>query len=386
MKIFFLPTSYPDKDNPQRDIFIYEQAKELANRGHEIIVLHVKKLPSKNIYKIVNSKISHCDDGFAKRLVIQQKTFMETRLSLFNRRNFVKSVFKLYSYAVSIYGNPDVIYAHFSIWAGYAGSLISEKYHVPLVTIEHFSEFMKNEMCKGYKEALRFTIDSSEFFLCVSDGLKQSIIKHVHPEKELFVVPDMVDRNFIFKPLVDDKVFRICAIGNLNKRKDFETLIKAFIKAFPKEADVELHIGGDGPEKEYLERIVLEKKRQSQIKFLGKLSRNQTIKVYENCHMFALASKFETFGLVYREALAIGRPIVSTDHGGFSKNDWHNEYGYIVSVKDVDAFADAMRKIYNDYDKYDLKKISSLCLSDCSAESVGNKIEYFLSSASVNAK
>ncbi|MGN0316827.1 MAG: glycosyltransferase [Lachnospira sp.] len=381
MRIFILPTSYPDAEHPQKDIFIYEQAKELARRGHEIVVLHVKKLSSKKILSRCDKNVEAFDDGFAKRYLIHQKTFMEGKFHGWNRDGFVKSMEYLYSYAERIHGKPDVIYAHFSIWAGYAASAIAENNNVPLVTIEHFSGLMEPTLSSDIKKGLTVVINKSDYFLCVSDGLKKAVVSHIQPGKELLVVSDMVDRSFIYKPLVPQEKFVICSIGNLNKRKDFATVIQAFIKVFPVDANVELRIGGDGPEKDNLKKIVNDNSREGQILFLGRLTREQTIEEYTKCNMFALASQFETFGLVYREALATGRPIVTADHGGFSQYDWHNEYGYKVPVRDVDSFAEAMFAIYENYGKYNLQRISELCLNDCSAERVGEQIESILYSA-----
>ena len=79
--------------------------------------------------------------------------------------------------------------------------------------------------------------------------------------------------------------------------------------------------------------------------------------------------------------MAIGRPIVTTDHGGFSEKEWHLEYGYKVPIKNVSAFANALKQIVKNYNQFDGKLISEICLNDCAADIVGAKIEFFLTSA-----
>ena len=143
MRIFILPTSYPDESNKVANIFIYEQAKMLAEQGHEIVVLHVKKLPSSNILSLIDHSIIRVDDGFSIRFTVKIKTFLEDRFPQFTRRNFIRTAFRLYEHAVEMVGIPDVIYGHFSCWAGRAATEIASKYGVPCVVMEHSGDFIK---------------------------------------------------------------------------------------------------------------------------------------------------------------------------------------------------------------------------------------------------
>ena len=382
MKIFFLPTSYPNKKNPQKSIFVYEQAKQLALMGHEITVLHVEKLPSRDIFKFINNKVSVIDDGFAVRYTIQQKTFMEERIPELNKHSFLKNVEKLFECALYEQGKPDVIYAHFSRWAGYAGAKLSSKYNIPLVTMEHFGGLLKKNISVSLKKCVIETIKASKYFICVSENLKRVIEKQIYNSKNIYVISNMINDCFKYKPVVPHEGFIFCAIGRLNEAKNYRMLIQAFINAFDGNEKIYLRIGGDGEERKQLEKIVVDAKRQHQIKFLGSLTREKTLKEYMNCDSFALSSSWETFGIVYREALAVGRPIVTTDHGGFSQSDWHPEYGYKVPVQDIDAFSDALKLMVKNRIKFQEEKISEMCLKDCAADVVIKKIESFLMKAS----
>lgn len=386
MRIFILPTSYPSNEYPHKNIFIYEQAKQLAKMGHEIIVLHIEKLPTRSIFQKVSRNIEVFRNDFSVRYVRKQKTFMEARFPVIGRDVFIENAIELYKYAVAKHGKPDVVYAHFSQWAGYTGTILSEKYNVPLVTIEHYSGLMKNKVSNSLLEGVKRTIEKSEYFLCVSENLKKNILDKTKIQKDIYVITNMIDSSFkYFSKLVHDG-FVFSAIGRLTAQKDYRTLIRAFDKAFDRDEMVQLRIAGDGEDRTYLEKLVKQLGREKQIIFLGSLTRAQTIEEYKLCDCFALSSSYETFGLVYREALAVGRPIITTDHGGFSEEDWHNEYGYKVPVGDVDEFAKAMKKIVLDNNKFDGQMISELCLSDCSADVIGSKIEYILQKAIGNEK
>jgi glycosyltransferase involved in cell wall biosynthesis len=189
----------------------------------------------------------------------------------------------------------------------------------------------------------------------------------------------MVDRKFQYVAPTKKKEFIFSSIGNLNKGKDFSRLIDAFCMAFDTGDSVMLRIGGGGPEKEKLQAQIDKLGRGNQIRLLGRLDREQTILEYINCDAFALASQFETFGMVYREALVTGRPIVTTNHGGFSSDDWSDEFGIMVPVRDTYALSKALRQLYTNYSDYNGMMISQKCHEQCSADLIGDKIEMLLS-------
>ena len=85
--------------------------------------------------------------------------------------------------------------------------------------------------------------------------------------------------------------------------------------------------------------------------------------------------------MVYREALITGRPIITTDHGGFSGSDWLDDYGYKIPTGNEQALAKALSLIRSNIALFDCERISSTCLQSCSADKVGNVVEHYLNVA-----
>lgn len=381
MLVYIISTSYPDAEFPTKNIFVYEQAKELASRGHRIVVLHVKKLASRKLLKQSTRSVLWFDDGFAHRYLINQKTFLASRLHALNKFLFLNSVERLYKKAVYEEGKPDIIYAHFSCWAGVAAARLSKREDIPLVTLEHYGGLLSSKISRVMKKGIEETICQSDFYMCVSDGLKQSIINKVRGDHKIIVLPNMIDRQFHYVAPKKNKNFVFLGVGNLYKAKGFDLLIRSFCKAFLPTDDVELKIGGDGPDKRKLKDLIESSGRNHQIKLLGRLKRESTIEEYVNCNCFVLASYHETYGMVYREALITGRPIITTNHGGFSGSDWHDEYGYIIPVGDEIALVNSLKKMVKEYSNFNPQMISSVCARGCSADVVGDKIDYYLHTA-----
>jgi glycosyltransferase involved in cell wall biosynthesis len=103
----------------------------------------------------------------------------------------------------------------------------------------------------------------------------------------------------------------------------------------------EVVIGGGGPDREKLEELTKTLGVADRCRFLGALDRDQVKEKMQNCDVFVLSSLHETFGVVVAEAMACGKPVISTRCGGpeFVVND---ETGVLVDVAKPQALADAM--------------------------------------------
>ena len=378
MIIYIIPTSYPDEVNPVRNVFIYEQVKALSKR-HKIVVLNVKKLPSKDLFRHIDSVINVSIDEFSTRYYIEQKTIMDTKMSLYNKKMFCKRMEELFEYAEEKEGTPDVIYAHFSCWAGLAACEIARKKNVPVAVLEHYSGYMEKNCKPFYKKGLKEVANSADVMCAVSDGLKNAMNNIVGKSISINTIPNMIDDCFTFKNKVEKNKFVFLSIANLNKRKRVFELVNTFIKTFNENDPVELRIGGHGEEYEKINGLIKMNRRENQIILLGRLNREQTLKEYTYSDCFVLASSAETFGLVYREAMGVGRPIITTNHGGFSGADWNDGCGLLIDVDDFNGLSKAMVHMVINKEKYDNKYISEYCLSRYSMDTIGAKIETVLS-------
>lgn len=108
---------------------------------------------------------------------------------------------------------------------------------------------------------------------------------------------------------------RFISIGRLLHWKGFHLGLRAFAEAkLPETA--EYWIVGDGPERDRLQVLVSELGIAAQVKFLGKLSRQNTFKCLGECLALVHPSLHESGGLVCLEAMAAGRPVICLNLGG----------------------------------------------------------------------
>ena len=153
-----------------------------------------------------------------------------------------------------------------------------------------------------------------------------------------------------------------------------EALVRAFSKAFSKESEVFLRIGGDGEKRGEIERVIEECNIKDKVTLLGLLSRDEVLEEMNRCNGFVLASEHETFGVVYIEALAVGKPVLGTKNGG--AEDIIKDYnGIIVENKNEDALVEGLIKFKNNLSKFDSKVIREKAIENYSQEVIVNKIK-----------
>lgn len=369
MRILFIPTSYPNENSPTRNLFIREQAEALFKIGNEIRVLHVEKMSTKQVLLFCSKKCSKFNDNGIIRYHTKCKTFLENKFGFLNKHLFSNRMKLLFKIMIAEW-KPDVIYAHFSNWAGDIAVELGELYDIPVVTIEHYSGYMQNTFSKYELNGLKKCILKSDRMLCVSDNFKKRILEISGIKKEITVLYNMVSPIFSYYPRFNSERFVFCAIGNLNKRKRFDLLIDSFCSAFGPDEDVELVIGGDGKEMDYLKELIKSKKRTTQIIMRGRVTREDTLELYKNCDVFVLPSAAETFGIVWREAMAVGRPIITTNHGGFDPSNWDDKIGYIIPIDDKNKLIESLRLIRKNISTYNGEYISQKCLSHYSEKAI----------------
>jgi len=102
----------------------------------------------------------------------------------------------------------------------------------------------------------------------------------------------------------------ILGVGRLTKQKDFPTLIRAFALV-RKERPARLMILGEGEERPNLEALVRELGLEEDVALPGFVE--NPYKYMKRAAVFVLSSRWEGFGNVLVEAMALGTPVVATD-------------------------------------------------------------------------
>ncbi|WP_017364239.1 glycosyltransferase [Methylococcus capsulatus] len=138
----------------------------------------------------------------------------------------------------------------------------------------------------------------------------------------------------------DPAIPLIVGMGRLTRQKGFPDLIAAFAR-LRRDRICRLVIVGEGGDREKLERLADGLGVSEDVCFTGFLANPHGL--IARCSLFVLSSLWEGSPNALTEAMALGRPVVSTDcPSGPAELLNGGEYGPLVPVGDVEALAAAM--------------------------------------------
>ena len=139
------------------------------------------------------------------------------------------------------------------------------------------------------------------------------------------------------------KLIMICRLDNKHKRIDLA------IKSMEKLQDFTLEIYGDGDDKEYLENLIKEKKLNN-VYLCGGTNKVQE-KLDENS-IFIMTSDYEGYPITSIEAMRRGLPIVLRNTFDSALDIVENNGILLEKEWNEKSFAEAILKIYNNYEYY----------------------------------
>lgn len=268
-----------------------------------------------------------------------------------------------YKHAQKKIGNIQLIHAHVTSPGGIIASYLSKKYKIPFIITEHRLNSLKklNEQnCFLYKE-LAETLRSSHEIIAVSKA-QAGVLEKISGKKPI-VIPNFINENVFNiqknnqeKYYSDNRKFVFSTLCGLDEYKGIDILLEAIAIWYPSRENVQFRIGGKGRHASFLKELAEKLKINHLIEWAGFVDRESVPSFIGNSNVFVLPSRTESFGIVYIEALACGKPVIATRCGG--PEDIVNENnGILIDIDSPVQLAEAMKDVYKNYTKFDPVKI-----------------------------
>ena len=225
MRIFVISNGYPTKQSPQRGCFERDQAEALAALKHEVVMLSYdgrfrwfwRKL---GVTTIRQNNIVSIDIFLLPNAVVKFFGIKAYQRFKHWQMDYV------YKRAVKQFGRPDILYSHFLPNTSNA-VFLKEKYGLPLVAMEHWSELAKETIRPFYFQMGKEAYPKVDKLLCVSPALSQRLNETFGVQSE--IVPNIVEREFVYNPDISRySIFTIVSVGSLIRRKRLDIAIEAF--------------------------------------------------------------------------------------------------------------------------------------------------------------
>lgn len=363
MRVVIVPSWYPSHATDSAGIFFREQAIALTKAGLQVAVVAPQRISLRDAFSHRTAL------GVWPGLVELRRAYLgpprAPRLDATIWKAIARRLFAKY---MATHGRPDIVHAHSLHPAGVVAIALPAAKHI---ITEHSTTLLADRAA----DLVGPCVDTLRHFDCriaVSQHLA-SHLEHLTPGSGRWTyVPNLIDTQFFAPSAPSGTSLRVLTVSNLRRSKRVDWVIRSFDRAFQSK-DAELYIGGDGEERRVLETLAARLPSADRIHFLGELSRSQVRDQMDRCSFFALASRFETFGVVLIEALSMGKPVLATDSGGPSSivNECN---GLLAPLHDQTAFTAGMSRMADMLHGYSAAAIRADCVARFGERAVTDRL------------
>jgi colanic acid/amylovoran biosynthesis glycosyltransferase len=188
-------------------------------------------------------------------------------------------------------------------------------------------------------------IRRAAFVVAISSFTRSQLFRRVdasHWEK-IQIVHCGLDRQFhADAPAKAQTARRLVCVGRLGEQKGHLVLLEAMRRAFDRGCLFDLVLAGDGDLRAAIETRIGALGLQPHVRVTGWIASADVRSELESSRALILPSFAEGLPVVLMEAMALGRPVVTTYVAGIPELVRSGESGWLVPASDIDALADAI--------------------------------------------
>ncbi len=386
INVLVVPSWYPSPSNPLAGIFVKEQVAALSQKipcanffimnwgqgEHELSL----RRPGQSFARL-KRYLLHQDSGISRTgpyfTVSVPALTWSKKLPFGGLRPLARSAERAFRLVTSQFGMVDLVHAHVCYPAGFVAAELSEQFETPFVLTEHMGPFPFPSLLEGGK--LRSDVfeamQRAAALIAVSRHSAEQVAAFGLPRPK--VIPNLVDERRFAPGEVRHGRFVFLTVGSLTKQKGIDLLLNAIARWDSRPNDVLFRIVGEGPERSSLESLACELGIENEIEWFGGCSRDVLPRLFADCDCFVLPSRHESFGIVYAEAHACGKPVIATKCGG--PEDFVNaENGILIPTNDIPKLTESLAYMYMNARRYPVAAIRQAFLNRYSRAAVTSEI------------
>jgi len=305
---------------------IHFLCRALVARGYEVDAVTSRSRPDLDPYEVV--------DG-----IRVWRTWMPARNTAGWAAHAVWSMPRFASLAQS----ADVLHAQ-DIAAVPPCMMAQRVRNAPIVTTYHTSHFLRRARSPFWRPVFRGFLQAADYNLAASEEIAQ-VAGSIAPGVTVEAVTNGVDTDFFHRtepalPPPPEGRARLVAPRRLFQKNGIEHLVRA-VPRILEEADVEVMIIGDGPERAGLERLAAELGVAERIDFLGSRPHADMPGLLSSADLAVFPSVMEATSVAALESMACELPVAASRVGGLPELV-DDEVGVLFEPASPDSLAEAV--------------------------------------------
>ena len=187
--------------------------------------------------------------------------------------------------------------------------------------------------------------------IAISESLRENLVNEAAVPKELiYVVPDGIDVERYQKPPPEngDRLPVVLGMGRLEPRRGFGFFIEAAARVLDAGRPAQFVLIGDGPERSGLVRRAVELGVRESMVFPGAI--DDPREALADMDIFVHPALAEALGLPVLEAMATGRPVITTGVGGSYTLAEDGGNAFVVPAANAEALAERIVQLIDEPD------------------------------------
>ena len=350
IRVLVLTSLFPSRPGEKRGNFVLDQVRELAAQGVEVVVLVARPwIPSAFQSYASADKLPIAPMNYAgERFQIKNTSFFS--LPRFSLGRFAANFLRVLVPAIQFIdeqGPIDVIHAH-GLQLGHAAVEAAARLRIPSVITIHGEETApKFDNSAAKREQVADTLERANKVVLVGSPLLEYARKYTTKTDQCVVIgngftsyPDLKPSTLI--PRV--RPVRVIAVSNYEESKGFEVLISAVDSIEPEyRSKIEMVLVGAGDFFDFIGNQVESLGLADHVHYTGPLLHRDAMAEILAADVFCLPSWREAFGIMYTEAMSLGKFTIACEGQGPSDFIQHLETGYLMEPRSTPSVADALR-------------------------------------------
>ncbi len=353
-RLLIVTHMYPNLQDPNNGIFVKDQATALARLGWDIrVVAPVARVPwflkgRKQRWDEM-ARIPSCEtvDGitiYHPRTIClprERSLLLDGFLYYLATRKTVRRIWDEFRF--------DCIHVHGVIPDAVGTVMLNRKYRVPLVVNMHGRLLSKTLFKRGpYGALAAFAFRRTDTVVTVGSHDAARLERLFPFMQDVRTVHNGIDVEALDTAAGEtrkngDPHPLLLTVARLIERKNQAAVIEAVAVLKSEYPRLEYRILGAGSNENVLRSLSSKLGVSENVKFLGPKPRPEVYREMSRCDIFVMPSWDEALGVVYLEAMALGKPIIGSKGEGIADIVEDGRTGVLVDARDVAELTDKIR-------------------------------------------
>lgn len=305
----------------------YEQARELAKQGAQIIICAPRRTQTAKQHEIIDGmELYRYGDG-------RTHIFGQSYVDVTQSRDLLKKIISEHNPDVVLVHQPTIGYVFAKLNTGipmiymFHASVPKEVKFQGLTGTGSWKKLFKWAFVKWLEDIEERTILHAKY-VCVLSQYSKRLATKTYPEikKRVIQIPTGIDIEH-FKPVrtkkpirailgIDESAHVFLTVRRLVPRMGLANLVKAMTEVVKKHPSTKLYIVGEGVLYKKLENQIKKLQLDGNVFLTGRVKEDDLHMFYQASDCFVLSTQaYEGLGIATLEALASGIPVLGTPVG-----------------------------------------------------------------------